>query len=206
MQYKKRKDSSGKKVKDTDDNMKGKMGTSSRINTALIALIVFLFFCCAVLIGLYMIALKESTCIVTEEEEYELGDKGDVEFWIDSYTEIEGKGWIISGWCVFVGETYSMYNYGLDKHFDGVYNNMHLSFVDHEKVYVAPTQLVLRNDVSNAINDGNNYQFCGFRSFIPDSFLSNIDEKNCKMAMLSNKLDGKRIVYIFGKKWGERGN
>lgn len=76
----------------------------------------------------------------------------------------------IKGWFVIPGRTYDYYNFGQGKGGSGVYNEMHLALLDGDRVVMLPTILIERPDVTEALGDGLEYDYCGFITHIPNDF------------------------------------
>lgn len=126
--------------------------------------------------------------------EVTVGDISQVTYSIDSENVNEKGDYIIKGWAVQRGVTYDYYNYGIDDNNSGVYNYMNLCYIKDNKLYVLPTKLEARKDVSEVLNDGIDYRYSGFNARVceDDMYLT----KGYQKAFLFKSPDDEEIVYI----------
>lgn len=121
------------------------------------------------------------------------GKPSDIQYKVES-RQYDGNGaYVISGWAVKPGVTYSFYNYGNDAERSCVYNNMHVGFVDGETVYILPTKLSQRDDVNQLINDGIDYSYCGFTAQLPKNKTGKIE--NGSLVLIWKNPDGSQELY-----------
>lgn len=125
--------------------------------------------------------------------DFEEGNIQDISYHFDEIRYTQQGDAIIKGWLVRRGITYNSYNYGDDTYRSDVYNYMHLCMVKGDSVYIFPTKLELRSDVSNYINDGIDYRYCGFRARITSK---NSDLMSSSLpGMVVQLPDGTEILY-----------
>lgn len=126
-------------------------------------------------ITLLGLAFREDRTVKTAEvRSFRRGKPSDIQFKVESQHYEDGT-YVISGWAVKPGVTYTYYNYGNDKRHNSVYNNMHLGFVDGNTVYILPTKLSQRDDVDRFMNDGIDYAYCGFTAELPKNRAGRIE-------------------------------
>lgn len=113
---------------------------------------------------------------------------------IEEVKKIKNGDVIIKGWFACRGVSYATYNYGDDTYRNDVYNYMNLCLVDGASIYVLPTKLELRQDVSNYLNDGLDYRYCGFRARICDA--NTMLTKSTKLGMIVKTPDGSKCIYL----------
>jgi hypothetical protein len=146
--------------------------------------------------GILILAIAGRNRVYTEKmDNFVLSDEKDLCYNIENYAEVTNKKAEISGWLVQKGQTYEYYNYGANVHGAGVYNNMHLACVDDnsEQVYILPTQLSIRNDVTEYIADGIDYKYSGFESKFPVYYEQLIDKNG--LYVVIKDTDGNQFIY-----------
>ncbi len=110
---------------------------------------------------------KNTTVQVEKLDSFIVGNPSDLRYSVD-FEGVNGTAdYQIEGWAVKPGRVYSLYNYGMDKTLERVYNNLRVGYTDGTNVYIFPTKLVRRAEANDAINDGIDYGYCGFLSKIP---------------------------------------
>lgn len=138
---------------------------------------VFVFLALVFISVLMILYYREGREIKSERlNSFTVGDNKDIRYKIDYQGQNQDGTYSVIGWCVKPGKVYSYYNYGNDATRASVYNNMRIGFTDGQMVYILPTKLENRDDVDQSINDGTDYQFCGFRSMIPKDQVGRIEE------------------------------
>jgi uncharacterized protein (UPF0128 family) len=70
---------------------------------------------------------------------------------------------------------------------------MHIGFTDGKTVYILPTKLENRDDIDQYINDGIDYQFCGFQSRLPKEKSGRI--KKGALVLIWKNPDGSQELY-----------
>ena len=71
---------------------------------------------------------------------------------------------------------------------------MRLCLLNEGKVYVLPTKLEDRPDVTDVMDDGIDYRDCGFQSFVPPACSETME--NGKIGFLTRDPDGNETLYI----------
>ena len=147
--------------------------------------------CAVALLGLFH---REDNRIEEKKlNSFSIGERKEIEYNID-YQGVSSDGsYLVKGWCVKPGVEYSFYNYGNDAYRKSVYNNMHIGFTDGETVYILPTKLENRDDIDQYINDGIDYQFCGFQSRLPKEKSGRI--KKGALVLIWKNPDGSQELY-----------
>ena len=123
-----------------------------------------------------------------------VGEVSQISYSIDSENVNEKGDYIIKGWAVQKGITYDYYKHSIDEYNSGVYNYMNLCYVKDNKLYILPTKLETRPDVTECLNDGIDYRYSGFSARVceEDVYLTEGYQK----AFLFKNPDAKEIVYI----------
>lgn len=158
-------------------------------------LVMVFVFLSLVLISVIMILYdQESRKIKCESlNSFTAGDTKDIRYNIDYQGQNQDGTYSVIGWCIKPGKVYSYYNYGNDATRAGVYNNMRIGFTDGQTVYILPTKLENRDDVDQSINDGTDYQYCGFRSMIPNVQVGRIEKGS--LVLIWKNPDGSEELY-----------
>lgn len=84
----------------------------------------------------------------------EFGDRNKLKYYVDEW-DIQSSNPNVSGWCLKPGEDINTVDFSV-------------ILWDEEAAvgYKIPTQMIIRQDVTEAINDGHNYNACGFQANI----------------------------------------
>ena len=93
------------------------------------------------------------------------------EYSIDSIKE-EYDSVMIRGWAVQKGLQYPYYNYGMDESGLGVYNKFYLGCLERKQIILFPMKLEKSAEANEAMNDGINYQYCGFVATVPKKYFT----------------------------------
>lgn len=162
-----------------------------------IFLVCFMMIALAAGITLLGLFFKEDHSVKTAAAgSFKRGKSSDIQYKVESRGYDDGT-YVISGWAVKPGVTYTFYNYGNDKERSGVYNNMHIGFVDGDTVYILPTKLSQRDDVDRFMNDGIDYAYCGFTAELPESRTGRIE--NGDLVLIWKNPDGSQEIYYMQK-------
>lgn len=160
-----------------------------------ISILLVTFLAMGVVTLLFCLYRRENRSVhIRSRSEFQLGDESEIEYDIEDedFSSVEDSR--IHGWFIRKGHTYDYFNAGMMEAGSGVYNNNHLCYVKDNTVYELPTKLEYRGDISDKINDGIDYAYCGFYARIsgisPDEF------ENVQLGMVVKTTDGEEILYI----------
>ena len=130
------------------------------------------------IVVLFIIFIREDSVVKRIRlDSFMVGDTTSIKYSVETRQYNNDGSYSINGWAIKPGITYHFYNYGNDAERDRVYNNMHVGFTDGKYVYILPTKLQQRTDVSQNMNDGIDYAYCGFRSRLPKKLAETIEGK-----------------------------
>lgn len=119
----------------------------------------------------------------------------DIDYDIENCEKTKDGGLLVAGWFIEKGITYPFENHGLEWYGESVYNNYNLCILDGEKVYIFPTKLFEREDVTEEINDGIDYGKCGFKTYIAAGYADKYEKANIGI-LVKNPYGGEKIYAI----------
>lgn len=147
------------------------------------------------ILALLLIFIIENKYVVKRNKHnYKLGNVSELTYDIESIEDYENqKGKIISGWIIEKNKRYSFFNYGSDYHGVGIYNNYKLCLIIDDNVYIFPTKLESRDDITKKINDGINYDRCGFTAYVNNKYTDMLDKG--KIGVVISDMSGDEVLY-----------
>lgn len=119
----------------------------------------------------------------------------DIEYEIESCDKTNDGGLLVTGWFIEKGVTYSFNNYGLDWYGESVYDDFYLCIIDADNVYIFPTKLFEREDITEKIDDGIVYGKCGFKAFIAEKYVDLYEEADIGV-IVNDPYGGEKIYEI----------
>lgn len=160
-----------------------------------IFLILFLVFAVSISCTLLLVYYHENNKVNKySRTDFNEGKIIDVRYNLESISSDQSGNSTIVGWFVLPDVTYVFYNYGNDVNGNGVYNYLHVCLVNDDDVYVLPTKLEGRADVTDTIGDGIDYKYAGFQARLPYRYSSLLNE--CHVAFLTQDPGGAKTLYI----------
>ncbi len=121
---------------------------------------------------------------------------GNVIFAIEKVENSQNDSLLVSGYFYIKDLTYQFDNYGLEWHGEAVYNNYQLCLIDGDTIYIFPTKLLERVDISNETDDIF-YGKCGFVSCINQEYSDKYYSSN--LGILTKNPSGGETLYDFGQ-------
>lgn len=131
---------------------------------------------------------------IRSRSEFQIGNEGEIEYNIEDENFGSAEDGRIHGWFVRKGQTYDYFNAGMMEAGSGVYNNNHLCYVKDNVVYELPTKLEYREDISDMLDDGVNYAYCGFYARIYG--ITQAELEDAQLGMIAETPDGEEILYF----------